>query len=308
MPLVQILSYLAIIVFLAMAVKRIYMIANTPVHLRWELYPVPHERGRAHYGGSRLEDRNWWEHEEKPDHLNELKEMAKEILFLKAVWEHNRMLWFGSYPFHLAMYLVIFNIVISLISALLLVFGLSPLSPIFEIYHWVFTIVGFIGGIAGTFGALRLLFSRIADKDLAKYSSLSHYFNIILIGSVFGTFLYWMITEPLVSLQVLVFFKKLITFSPVPNFSTIASIHLYLFLFFMIYMPFTHMTHMFTKYFTYHKVRWEDSAMSDDLKAKLMEQLNYKVTWAAPHVGADGNKTWLAIATEPLSKEDENEK
>jgi len=25
-------------------------------------------------------------------------------------------------------------------------------------------------------------------------------------------------------------------------------------------------------------------------------------------VGADGNKTWLAIATEPLSKEDENEK
>lgn len=307
MPVDQILSYFAILVFFAMAVKKIIMISKTPVHLRWELYPVPHERGRAEYGGSRLEDRNWWEHDEKPDHINEIKEMLKEILFLKAVWENNRTLWYGSYPFHLAMYMVIFNIFISFISAVLLLVGVSPVSSIFEIYHWIFTFVGYVAACIGVFGAIRLLLNRIADKNLSKYSSLSHYFNILLIGAVFSTFLIWLSSEQYLSIQVLAFIKGLITFSPVGNFSTIGYVHLYLFLFFMIYMPFTHMTHMYTKYFTYHKVRWEDTPMNDSIKEKLMEQFNYKVTWSAPHIGSDGQKTWLAIATETLSKEKENE-
>jgi len=82
---------------------------------------------------------------------------------------------------------------------------------------------------------------------------------------------------------------------------------MYVFLFFMLYMPFTHMTHFFTKYFTYHKIRWEDTAMNDKLKGKLIEQLNYKVTWAAPHIGSNGQKTWLTIATEDIKKEDKND-
>jgi len=307
MPLIQILSYFAVIVFIAMAVRRIYLIVNTPLHLRWELYPVPHERGRAKYGGSRLEDRNWSDHEEKPDHINEIKEMLKEILFLKAVWERNRTLWYGSYPFHLAMYLVIFNIFITILSAILLLVGVSPSSFYFELYHYVFTFVGYAGGALGIFGAVRLMLNRIADKNMAKYSTFSHFFNIILIGAVFFTFLIWIIEEPYLSVHILSFFKGLITFTKISGFSNIGYIHLYLFLFFMIYMPFTHMTHMYLKYFTYHKVRWEDTPMNSSIKDKILEQLNYKVSWAAPHIGADGKKTWLAIASEPLTKEEENE-
>ncbi|UCC59921.1 MAG: nitrate reductase, partial [Dehalococcoidia bacterium] len=33
--------------------------ALMPVHLRWELYPVPHEEG-SKYGGSYLEELEWW--------------------------------------------------------------------------------------------------------------------------------------------------------------------------------------------------------------------------------------------------------
>ena len=33
-----------------------------PTHVRWEIYPVQHETtARAAYGGSYLEELNWWE-------------------------------------------------------------------------------------------------------------------------------------------------------------------------------------------------------------------------------------------------------
>lgn len=307
MPLVQILSYLTIIVFLSMVVRRFLKISNTPIHLRWELYPVPHEKGRAEYGGSRLEESNWWEKEHKADHLNEMFVMAKEIILLKGVWDHNKSLWYGSFPFHFAMYIVIVNMVIGIISALLLILGLSPGSIYFEIYNWVFLLLGFSGSLLGIIGSLRLLFSRIADKDLSKYSNMSHYFNIILIGAVFSSFLIWMLEKPYLSIEVLRFYRGLITLTAVPAFSTIGNIHMYIFLFFMFYMPFTHMTHFFTKYFTYHKVRWEDTAMNEKLKGKLIEQFNYKISWAAPHIGADGQKTWLTVATEDTKKEEKND-
>jgi hypothetical protein len=69
------------------------------------------------------------------------------------------------------------------------------------------------------------------------------------------------------------------------------------------------MTHFFTKYFTYHKVRWDDEPNFPDseIRKKLLEQLNFPVQWSAPHIAADGRKTWLVIASSPLpTKEDNN--
>jgi hypothetical protein len=82
----------------------------------------------------------------------------------------------------------------------------------------------------------------------------------------------------------------------------IAYLHIYTALLFIAYLPFTHMTHFITKYFTYHSVRWEDAANTPENKMqdKIMSYLNQTVTWAAPHIGADGTKTWLAIASSPV--------
>ena len=33
--------------------------------------------------------------------------MGEETLFLKAVYEHNRSLWYASYPFHLGLYILV---------------------------------------------------------------------------------------------------------------------------------------------------------------------------------------------------------
>src|SRR5215475_5904560 len=79
------LVYLALyaggIVFLAGCIVRAISYSRQPIHLRWEIYPVPQ------------------------GHSGQLKIMLPEILFLKGLWEFNRPLWRVSYPFHLGLYL-----------------------------------------------------------------------------------------------------------------------------------------------------------------------------------------------------------
>ena len=54
-----ILTYVAVVVLLTGIVLRVAKYARAPMHLRWELYPVPHEKGRDH-GGSYFEETDWW--------------------------------------------------------------------------------------------------------------------------------------------------------------------------------------------------------------------------------------------------------
>ena len=57
---VQILLYVAVVVFVLATVLRIKKYATTPIHLRWELYPVSHEAEKKKYGGSYFEEVEWW--------------------------------------------------------------------------------------------------------------------------------------------------------------------------------------------------------------------------------------------------------
>ena len=65
------------------------------------------------------------------------------------------------------------------------------------------------------------------------------------------------------------------------------------------YIPFTHMSHFVAKYFTYHAVRWDDAVnrRGGKLERALAEYLTYRPTWSAPHVTADGTRTWADVAT-----------
>lgn len=71
------------------------------------------------------------------------------------------------------------------------------------------------------------------------------------------------------------------------------------------YIPFTHMSHFIGKYFTWHSVRWDDARndRGSAMEAKIAASLNYRPTWAAPHLGADGKKSWAEVATSNPAKE-----
>ena len=104
-------AYVAVAVFVVVFVFKAWKIARMPVHLRWELAPVPHEGGaRGRYGGSYLEEFEWWTKPRKKSYISQGLFMFKEIVFLKAVFEHNRGLWLFSFPFHLKMDLYAFGL------------------------------------------------------------------------------------------------------------------------------------------------------------------------------------------------------
>ena len=125
----QIISYLCLIVFLSAVGLRIRKQWKMPVHFRWELYPVQHEPGeKASYGGSYMEEVNWWEKKRRKSLTNEIKYMVPEILLLRGLREENRPLWNVSFPFHFGLYLLFATLFLLFLGAIILFSG-GKVSP-----------------------------------------------------------------------------------------------------------------------------------------------------------------------------------
>jgi hypothetical protein len=96
------------------------------------------------------------------------------------------------------------------------------------------------------------------------------------------------------------FMYNLLTFHFAPQTNVLFSLHLLVGFFLLIWIPMTHMGHVFMKYFTYHDIRWGDEPTSSSPKnqQKIMDALKFNVTWSADHIAGDGQpKTWVDVAT-----------
>ena len=98
MPL-QLFTYVSVVIFGFGMVRTVLKYLRMPIHLRWELYPVAHEKDKD-YGGSYFEDMNWWNKSREKSLINVLKYMIPEILLIRVLHHHNRRLWAASFPFH----------------------------------------------------------------------------------------------------------------------------------------------------------------------------------------------------------------
>lgn len=114
-----VVSYALLAIFVVVFVIRTFSMAKQPVHLRWELAPIPHEKGKGAYGGSYFEEFEWWTKPREKSLSSELSYMFQEIVFLKSVWEHNRRLWWFSFPLHFGLYLLIVTAAFLFFSTLL---------------------------------------------------------------------------------------------------------------------------------------------------------------------------------------------
>jgi nitrate reductase gamma subunit len=306
MGLLQLLTYLSGLVFVVAFAVKLLKYFTMPMHVRWELYPVPHE-GKA-WGGSFFEDVDYWKKTRHKDHLAQYKFMLPEIFFIRALYEDNRRLWYWSFPFHMGLYLCIGGLVTLTIGALLQIKGMLPeSSPPASFVQAVTTVLAVLGYILGTVGAFGLLIKRALDPELSKFSAGIDYLNLLWLGAIFATgFVVWL-NDPgfVISRQYLV---GLLTFSArTESMTAIHVVNLLLFASFFAYFPFTHMTHMVSKYFMWDKVKWDDNPNVGDpgMDAKIKEYLAYPVTWSAPHIGAEeGKKSWADVATSnPWAKE-----
>ncbi len=301
------LSYLCIAVFLLAAAFLVYWQVSLPVHVRWELYPVQHERStRRTYGGSYLEEFNWWEKKRGKSLFNEIRYMLPEILFLRGLWKENRSLWWFSFPFHFGLYLTIIMLCLLVLHVFVALWSKNPAIPggiVKTLLDGLIVITGWSGLILGIIGVLGLLYKRWTNPELHNYSSFADYFNLLFFLLFFfsafvsasGDFLFEGAKGYMFGL--LTVGHPLKGYAPAQSASggmAIVSASLL-----VAYIPLTHMSHMFMKYFLYHKVKWDDAPnlRGGRIEAAIIENLELRPTWKAKHVEADGRKSWRDIAS-----------
>ncbi len=308
-----VVAYVAVLVFILVVVTKFVRISRLPMHVRWELYPVAHEKGRSHYGGSYLEDPDWWLKKRESSKVGELKVMIPEILLLSGVREHNPKHWFFTFPFHFGLYLIAGLIFLLLVGGIAGALGanLSPEAGLFgsAIYHLTY-IVGYLGLILALIGALALLSRRTFNVDYREYTVPGDYFNLLFFIAAAGVALFHHVVADPSFVWLRMFFERLVTFDlgmtglalgPRPG---LMAAEIIIGAVLLAYIPMTHMAHFFTKWFMYHDIRWGDepNLRGGKMESKIRELLNYPVSWSAPHIRGDGKKTWAQVATEGVEE------
>jgi nitrate reductase gamma subunit len=284
--------WLCVCVFVICCVWRALKYARAPVHLRWDLYPVAHEPGRAH-GGSYLEKKDWWDYPREKSHLGEVAAIASEVFWLKGVWENNRKLWWGSMPFHWGLYVLVFVTVGLVVVGL----GYAP-APLLDLLR----LLGLVGGALTAVGALVLWVIRSTDRMFRDYTTPFDRLNLLLLAAI-GGLSTAVAATPAGMGQAGAAVGQIVRLRA-PELTPLLGIQMAAAALFLLYMPFTRMVHFFSKYFTYHQVRWDDRPVKEGsrLDHQLNEARNFGVSWSAAHVGSG---SWVdVVTTNPNDKDD----
>ena len=299
--LIVLVPWVALLVFVVAVVARVVKILSLPVHVRWELYPVAHERN-ASYGGSFFEYLNWWKQPRTHSKLGTLKVMVPEILLLHGVHAHNRELWRRSFPFHFGLYCGAAFLGLLVVGALLPSVGVpvgAEAGGIGVVVHWVTAGVGIGGLVLAFFGALALLLRRLGSPMLRAYSAPADLANLVLFLAVTGLSLVAVIQvdHDLSGMRAIA--QGALRLQPVTDVPALSAAAVILASVLFAYIPSSHMSHFFTKWFMYHDIRWSDepNIKGGKIEAKVNEMLQYPVSWSAPHIRGDGKKNWVDVAT-----------
>jgi nitrate reductase gamma subunit len=291
------MAYAAAAVFALVTALRTLRIARMPVHLRWELAPVPREKGKSAYGGSYYEEFEWWTKKRETSRAGELIYMLKEVLILKGVWERNRGLWPFSFALHAGIYLIFFAVLI--LCADLALVPRHALDGALRSAAFALAVAGYA---AGLFGSAGLFVKRLVDPALRPFTTPAARFNLLFLFAMFGSGGAACVAGDYIDgMQALIlgFFAGDGGFVLLPALAAHAAITAL----FAAYLPFTFMVHFLAKYFTYHEVRWNDEPMNDAMAKKMAAQLGQPLSWSAPHIRGDGNKTWADAAREVTGHE-----
>jgi len=283
--------YAAFLVCIIGTLAKLGRYIRAPTHLRWELYPVPHEKAYFAVRDEIPMLRGSFAQFYHGGLAEELKEMLPEMLFLVRVFRYRRRIWFFSLAMHDGIYLILAWFVLLLIDAItrlagIPVYAFSP-NPWGAFIAWLTIITGIVGGFAIAVGTVGLFIFRLADRGMREYATFREYFNLAFIFTVVITalvavctyvwnymcangFTFKNLIDALFGNHQGVFYEAmmqmlaLITFDP----SKLAGLtfvtsplmlaHQILFCLFLLYYPFSKMVHGPAKYVSYHLVNWDD--------------------------------------------------
>ncbi len=296
------ITYFAYIFVVAAYFYKVQKYFKMPQNLRWELYPVAHEKNYK-YGGSYFEEVDW---QNKPRHKNSIRpilSLVKKYLFMGSYFEKLRGYWFGLYPWHMGFLLIV------------LFDGLVILCAIFaEVGGWdvsddgsgsagllydLTLVIGLISFTLGCIGSVLMFIHRTFDANLKEYATPQNYFNYFFFLVMFGTG--WAAFLEADGIEGFIeFWQGVITASTVADDVHVGTwewAHIVIFAAFLIYLPLTRSTHYITKILYYFWILSGDTPNlgkgEDD--AKLGEYLGYEPSWTASH--HQTGSTWGERAT-----------
>lgn len=279
----QIAAYLSLVAFFAGLAYKVARWSRMPIHLRWDIQPVPHDPAHR-TGGSSLQEERWWANPGKPDNVNELKELFLEMLFIKRAFKQNKGFWLATYLFHGGTYLM-------LLWAALVALWAAVAPPVVP---QLAEAVGWLGIICMTVGSISLLGIR-AGGSSRNYTTPAEFVNLIFVISIPLTGIYAWSADPGFGAAER-FVSSLASPATPVSLSSAVVLNLVLIGVFLAYLPFTKMTHFVGKYFTYHRVIWEDAPLSERDAAEVQKYLGAPLAWSAPHIFK--GKSWVDNVTE----------
>ena len=264
---------IALLAFLVLSAVKFAKYSKWSTHSRFDLYPVPKEKGRGEYGGSFYEEDEWWTKERKVDHAAEMIDVMKEMIFIRKLFISQRNLWIPSFLFHGGIYV-------------LMAWSICLFIPAFWPLGWVVSVMSFVGSVGfamATVGAAWLLILRLTREDLRVFTTPQDYFNLVLILVVLGTGIYCWTAGGYNVFEVA---RQCWTFSLVKT-TPILVFHLIALSALMIYIPVSKMGHYAGKFFCFRSVFWDNNpntAGSDtEKKMKAAGATPVTTKWSAPH-------------------------
>ncbi len=223
------------------------------------------------------------------------------MLLLRGIRKHNPGLWPLTLTFHTGIYLVFFMLLFSILSAILIITRVPP--ALLNVFLGITSVLAVVGYLLGSLGAIGLLLKRALDPNLRAFNTVSKYFNLAFLLAFFASGAYAWLTSGGFAPAISLFIKGLVTLDAGVTLAFPLSLHIILGLAFFIYLPFTDMVHFIAKYFTYHKIKWDDRPQDEKMKRELRKLLAQPVSWSATHVAADGKKSWVDLTTRKTNDE-----
>ncbi|MFC1910184.1 hypothetical protein ACFLXC_02675 [Chloroflexota bacterium] len=288
-------TYIAYVFVIVAYAWKVQKVVRKPLHLRWELYPVLHEKAHK-YGGSYFEELDWWTKPRKKSYFISAFHMLKNYLLFGEYFRKKRNYWVSLYPWHLGFYLIVFFHVMAFIGAVVIVTTEIEISAQSAnagglLIFYLTLIVAVASFILGAIGSIGMLITRLADRDLRNFAVPVNFFNYLFFLIVFlsGLFAWALYDTGLGGYRE--FWTGLITYKYVHT-AAAEYTHIMLFSVFLIYLPFTRSTHYITKIIAFFGIRSDDtpnikgSGMADKIN-KLLDQ---KVSWSASHIRQ--GKSW----------------
>jgi nitrate reductase gamma subunit len=162
--------------------------------------------------------------------------------------------------------------------------------------HLLYFVTGAAGTLLAFLGATGLLIRRVTDRNLRNYTAPGDVFNLLFFIVTLAVLSAGYLTAGQ-SIEAIT--RAVLTLDTSLQIPGLFAAGLIFGSLLVAYIPLTHMSHFIAKYFLYHSIRWDDTPneAGGKIGEQIAEYLAYRPTWSAAHVGADGVKTWVDVAT-----------